>query len=204
MLKTRPPRRGGRAQQGIVLLLSLVVLVAMTLAGLALLRSVFTSNRIAGNLAFQQAATQSADVGIETAIAWLENNSTGTRLHDHITRSGGEPVGYFANRQDPGVNQSWQEFWDAVLVPTNRVNTLPADAAGNTVAYVIQRLCNATGDPTGNAGCDVSPAVTPGEGNSRGAGSIGLQMPTQTYYRITARVTGPRNATSFVQVVVSL
>ncbi|HEX2011423.1 MAG TPA: PilX N-terminal domain-containing pilus assembly protein, partial [Roseateles sp.] len=62
-------------QRGVVLLLSLIVLAAMSLAAIGLMRSVLISNRVAGNLAFQQSATQSADVGLETAIAWLEQKA---------------------------------------------------------------------------------------------------------------------------------
>ena len=75
--QTRPARgsalRAGQA--GVVLMMALIVLVAMTLAGIALVRSVDTSNIIAGNLAFKQAATNSGDTGIEAAAAWLNANS---------------------------------------------------------------------------------------------------------------------------------
>jgi Tfp pilus assembly protein PilX len=207
MLTSTPPRcRGQHRDRGVVLFVALIVLIAMTLAGLALLRSVFTSNRVAGNLAFQQAATQSADVGIEAAIAWLEdtNANSPTKLHNHVTVGGGETVGYFALRQDPVPGQSWEQFWDNVLVPTNRVTTLPADAAGNTVSFVIQRLCNEVGDPTTGKGCDTSPVMLGSESSSRGAGVVALQTPGQYYYRITARVAGPRNTVSFVQAIVSM
>jgi Tfp pilus assembly protein PilX len=187
-----------------VLLVALIVLVAMTLAGIALMRSVFTGNRVAGNLAFQQAATQSADVGIETAIAWLENNSAGNRLFSNINIGAGETVGYYASRQEPGPTQSWDDWWAAVPVPDNRVNSLAADAAGNTVAYVIQRLCNNVGDPNAGIGCSTSPTSSGSEGSSRGSGVVALQVSGQRYYRITVRVSGPRNTVSFVQAVISL
>ena len=57
-----------RRQRGVVLFISLIVLVAMTLAGVALVRSVDTTNLIAGNLAFKQGATLSGDAAIETEI----------------------------------------------------------------------------------------------------------------------------------------
>ena len=86
MLITRHPRPGSLARQrGISLMMSMIVLVALTLAGIALMRSVDTTTIIAGNLAFQQAATNSGDTGIETAIAasvifdmpvWAATNST--------------------------------------------------------------------------------------------------------------------------------
>jgi len=200
----RAPRRA-RQQRGIVLMLAIVVLVAMSLAAVALMRSVLTGNKVAGNLAFQQAATRSADIGIETAVAWLEQNNAGTRLFNNINIGGGEAVGYFASRQDPGPTQNWDAYWTSVLMQTARVNTLPVDAAGNTVSYVIQRLCNGVGDPNTGAGCEASPATIQGVGNGQGTGGGNVSgLPTQLYYRITARVTGPRNTVGFVQAVVAL
>jgi type IV pilus assembly protein PilX len=197
-------RTGAAAQRGVALITALIVLLAMTLAGLAVVRSTLTSTRVAGNLAFQQAATQSADVGIEAAIAWLQTNNTGARLHNHIDIDATEPVGYFARREDPAANQSWQAFWDNVIATTARVNTLPPDGAGNRVSWVVHRLCNATGDPVGGAGCEATPELGGGEAGSRGSGVVRLQTAAQRYYRITARVDGPRNTVSFVQVVVAL
>jgi len=186
-------------------MLAIVVLVAMSLAAVALMRSVLTGNKVAGNLAFQQSATRSADVGIETAIAWLEQNNAGTRLFDDIDIGGGEPVGYFASRQDPGATQNWEAYWTTTLATSGAVNTLPADAAGNTVSYVIQRICNTTGDPNTGAGCEAPPSTIQGQGNSMGTGALNVAgVPTQIYYRITARVTGPRNTVGFVQAVVAL
>ena len=201
--RRRPVRAPSRAR-GVALITALIVLLAMTLAALGIVRSTFTSTRIAGNLAFQQAATQSADVGIEAAIAWLETNRAGTRLHNHIDIGGGEPVGYFARREDPAAGVSWQTYWDTVITTTARVNTLPADDAGNQVSWVVHRLCNAIGDPVSGVGCEATPELTGGESGSKGSGVVGLLTASQRYYRITARVDGPRNTVSFVQVVVAM
>jgi len=202
---TRPARcSAARREQGIALITALIVLVAMTLAGLALVRSTVTSTRIAGNLAFQQAATRSADVGVEAAIAWLEDNSAGTRLHNHIDIGGAETTGYFARREDPAAGQSWRAYWDDVVTGTVRINTLAVDAAGNRVSYVIHRLCNAVGDPTAGVGCEASPDLAGGESSSKGSGVVALLTEAQRYYRITARVDGPRNTVSFVQVIVAM
>jgi len=192
-------------QRGIVLMLAIVVLVIMSLAAVGLMRSMLSSNKVAGNLAFQQSAIQSADLGIETAVAWLEQNNIATNLHNSITIAAGRPVGYLALRQDPAVGQSWETFWTTVLVPSNTVNTLAADAAGNTVSFVIQRLCNGQGAPTSGIGCEAAPATDPGEGGSKRANSgTPIGIPNQRYYRITARVAGPRNTIGFVQAVVAL
>jgi type IV pilus assembly protein PilX len=200
----QPPLRGAMRnadrERGTVLLIALILLVVLTLAGIALVRSVSTSNVIAGNLAFQQAATHSADSGIETAVAFLEANSGGTTLH------ASDLVGatrYVALRQDPAPGVSWDNYWTSTLAGSGAVNTLPTDAAGNTVSYVIHRLCNGTGAPT-YPGCSASPVDTGAGGNSMGAGVVQLNSPRQIYYRITARVTGPRNTLSYVQVVIAI
>jgi len=54
-------------EKGLALLVAMIALVAMSLAGIALVRSIDTNTMIAGNLAFRQGATLSADAGTETA-----------------------------------------------------------------------------------------------------------------------------------------
>lgn len=193
--------RSPAGQHGTVMLIALILLVAMSLAGIALVRSVSTSNMIAGNLAFQQAATNSADTGIESAVAFLEASGAGTLLQNSITAGAG--TRYIAVRQDPASGQSWDTFWSASLAGSGAVNTLPADSAGNVVSFVIHRLCNAVGLPT-YPGCSSSPTDATSSGNSYGAGVVALNSPRQVYYRVTARVTGPRNTLSYVQVIVAI
>lgn len=186
-------------QKGVVLVIALIVLVAMTMAGIALVRSVDTTNIIAGNLAFQQSATLSGDIGTETAIRWLETNNSGTALHNSITNNG-----YAALRQDPSAGQSWDAFWNAVL--SAQAVTLPEDTSGNTVSYAIQRLCNTTGDPVSpSTGCAVAIATSISKtGSSQDSGTVGLLYSSQRYYRITSRIVGPRNTVSYIQSIVAL
>ena len=98
--------RGNTSQRGIVLIVALIVLVAMTLTGVALMRSTTSGNRVAGNLAFRQSATLSADTGIEAAITWLEANSAGNTLFQNsVTASDA----YVASRFiDPTGTQTWE------------------------------------------------------------------------------------------------
>jgi type IV pilus assembly protein PilX len=198
MRRTRSGRHS--KQGGVVLMMALIVLVAMTLAGIALVRSVDTSVVIAGNLAFKQAATNSGDIGIETGVGWLEANNSGSNLHAHIPAQG-----YAATRQDPQTGQTWDAFWNTVLVPAGQVITLAPDAAGNTVAYTIQRLCNQALAPTATgAGCEVSPSAGGAASSSKTAGTVQLLYNSQIYYRITSRIAGPRNSVSYVQAIVAL
>jgi type IV pilus assembly protein PilX len=205
--------RRAKMQNGVVLLVALVVLVAMTLAGIALVRSVYTSSLIAANMAFRQAATNYADVGIESAVSWLESQASGSTLYQNVATEGYTAV---QSDPDPDTHQSWDSFW-AGLVAANQIKqikdasgSLVTDDAGNSISYAIHRLCNGTGAPGSTNGattvsCAQSPASSiASAGNSTGAGVIPLTYNGQVYYRITVQVSGPHNTTSYVQAIVAM
>ena len=58
-------------QRGVVLFIALIVMVAMSLAAIALIRSVDTTNILIGNLAFRQASILPANIAVEQAAAAL-------------------------------------------------------------------------------------------------------------------------------------
>lgn len=208
-----PPRS---RQHGLVLVLALIVLAAMSLAAVGLMRGVLGSNRIAGNLAFQQAAVQAADVGVETAVAWLEQKSQemeqrnpspapltpANKLYNNIASSATESYNYIATRADPAANQTWDAFWQS-LVTANVVNALPADAAGNQVSFVIHRLCANAGEPTVSR-CEAAPVLPTAIANGSRSNDLKVRQTSQVYYRITVRVQSARNATSFIQAIVAI
>lgn len=201
-------------QRGVVLIIVLIVLVAMTLAGVALMRSVNTTTLVAGNLAFRQAATHAGDLGTEAAVSWLTTNSAGTTLHSDIAGNA-----YFAAQAEPDATsgQTWDAYWTTVLdaspvsrpvsagVISGKVWTLATDSAGNTVSYVIHRLCKSIGDPVSiGTNCAVSPSAATAAGGSKTAGSVALKYSSQIYYRITTRIDGPRNTVSYTQTIIAL
>lgn len=212
---TPPPSRSSH-QRGLVLVLALIVLAAMSLAAVGLMRGVLGSNRVAGNLAFQQAALQAADVGAERAVAWLEQKAAeltqaapapapptpANKLWNAIAAGANEPYNYVPTRADPAANQTWEAFWQT-LVAANQVNALPADAAGNQVSFVIHRLCAIAGDPTASR-CESAPQLPAAVQNSSKSSSLKLKQASQVYYRITVRVQSARNATSFIQTMVAI
>jgi Tfp pilus assembly protein PilX len=185
-------------QSGAILIFTLIVLVTMIMASIALMRSSDTTSFIAGNLAFKESATHSCERGIETAIEWLEANNYGDNLYQNVDDDNDEYPEYLAARQDPAIGQTWDDFFQA-----NHVVTLAADAAGNTVSYIIHRLCNTTGAPSSGIDCSVSPAAEMA-GSSKGAGVVSMAYSFQVYYRITARSVGPRNTVSYVQAIVTM
>jgi large-conductance mechanosensitive channel len=62
-----------RRERGVVLFIALLVMVALSLAGIALIRSADTATIVAGNLAFKQAAAAAVDRSIEQAVDRLFN-----------------------------------------------------------------------------------------------------------------------------------
>ena len=70
------------AHRGVILVIALIVLVAMTLGGIAILRSVDSTTLIAGNLAFKQRALHSTDSGIVAARNWLSANQSALNNDD--------------------------------------------------------------------------------------------------------------------------
>jgi len=185
-----------RAQRGAILFIALIVLVAMSLAGLALMRGVDTGALIASNLAFRQSATAAGDLGIEAGRGWLLSNS-GSTLYTDIPGSA-----YYSTFQ---TNVDLVGG-DATKTPFDWSTAASAgtDAAGNQVSYVIQRLCELPGDPT-SVSCIRATGASSSSSGTKGAASYGgyaITAPAGAFYRITVRVTGPRNTVSFVQATV--
>lgn len=197
-----------RRQQGVVLLIALIVLVAMTLAGIGMMRSIDTGTMVAGNIGFRQSAVATGDGGVEQAITWLVANA-GSLNADNVT------MGYYSTRQDSldmtgnkteggtdGID--WGGSDPAQVVKARSLGTI--DASGNQVFYVIHRLCSIPG--TINA-----PAQSCATSSSTATGSTmdaptydnqGLLLANRVYYRITSRIAGPKNTISFVQAVILL
>ena len=144
-----------RRQQGVVLFVALIVLIIMTLAGLALLRQMGAGTSIAGNIAFKENATSVADRGTEFANAWLVANYA-------ITAADSVANGYLSS-------------WGGSVDPTTfdwagQSKTLVDDQAqtGNTTRFIIQRLCETPGlsalDPAQK--CSDAPVLNSGESRS--------------------------------------
>jgi type IV pilus assembly protein PilX len=197
-------RRRAR-QGGVVLIVALIVMVATILAAIALVSSIDVATLIAGNLAFRQSGVQAADSGVEVARNWLMTRSVDS-LNNPISPS------YYAT-WNGGVTTTNGIFDPATFDWSSKSTSLAADATGNTVAYVIHRMCENTGDPA-TANCFTARSSTTGGNSNRvrepgdlpcfdpntGANLCGST--SNPYYRITVRVTGPRSTLTYVQAVI--
>jgi Tfp pilus assembly protein PilX len=205
----RAGRAGAQRERGVVLLIALIVLVAMTLAGIGMMRSIDSGTMVAGNIGFREAAVATADTGVESARAWLIANQA-TLDTDNAA------AGYYSTRQDAldmtgnmttgghdGVNWGGSD-------PTQNVTAFTlgtVDTSGNAVFYLIHRMCSNTGsiNPSSNVGQNcafTSQSATGSTQSSPDYSSYGLTTAVHPYYRITVRVNGAKNTVSYVQAVV--
>jgi type IV pilus assembly protein PilX len=190
-----PPR-----QRGVVLVFALIALVALMLAGVAIVRSVDTGNLISGNMAFRQAALQSSDIGVEAAFIALPTIVSSSK-DANISNQ------YFALRQptdSSGVPTSVN--WANVSCRNNLNAVVTCSDQEYQVKYIIDRMCdqqtnNSTTvtDVQGYCFADISS----GKGGSKGVLSEVFSSADAIYYRATVQVTGPRNTVAYVQVLIS-
>jgi type IV pilus assembly protein PilX len=192
--KTCSGERHGIKQRGVVLFIALIALVVMSLAAVALIRSVDTSTIIAGNLASKQSATSSADSGLETALAWM-----GATLDPATFDATNAAAGYYATQELDPTELDWDAADSKPATGTGVVDG--TDTTGNTVRYVIQRMCRAAGAPAETNCLFGAPAVNTGSQTVVDAPNAGanITMEQSPVYRVTARVVGVKNTISYIQ-----
>jgi type IV pilus assembly protein PilX len=194
-----PPKR----ERGVVLFVALIVMVALSLAAIALIRSVDTTNAIVGNLAFRLASILPANASIEQAASALFSDADiGNVVHIPDKTNDLAAQNYFAHRltgEDArGVPALLQKKSTAggLTMQFDANDTFGGPAATDTkVTYLIERMCLAAG-PATTGNCDLvppkgNPGNTLGDAEAN-AGSV-------PFYRVTVRVDGPKSTASFVQ-----
>jgi len=186
-------------QQGIVLFVALIVIVVMALAGLAMMRQTGSGLSIAGNVTLKQNATSAGDFGTEVGRQWLLNKALLAPLDLNADDAAN---GYYATW---GSNLDGDPTKIATWTPgVNAVEADDIDPTNNRILYVIHRLCQSVGPPDaiGQKCADYQSNEGSSHGGT-GANYPGGQIEAaRPLYRVSARVEGPRNTLSFIQVVV--
>lgn len=203
-----------KRQCGVVLFVALMALVVMSIAAVALIRSVDTNTTIAGNLSFQQGALVSGDRGVESAIAWISNQVTNdvNALNTHSSANG-----YFATYGNLGASIDLADraqlkadsTWNNSAVAAGAGITAGKEAdTNNTINYIVERMCSAELPPVESGPgqkCLLGVSKLGGGGKGvktaeqAGATIAGTESPI---YRVTVRVSGPKNTRSYGQVYV--
>jgi Tfp pilus assembly protein PilX len=197
MFAVHPTRR----ERGVVLFIVLLIMVVLSMAGVALMRSVDTSTSVAGNLALRQGTVPVVNMAVENALSSLaainkDADQTGNNYYATM-QAGASANGIPALLQGPKSTMA-AAYAAAGLSTIDPDTNITAGVAlsGNEVRYVIERVCNANGIPAINT-CDMSPPKMPSATTAMELDKIMLgRVP---FYRLTVRVDGPANTVSFAQ-----
>lgn len=173
-----------RRQRGAALIVSLILLIVITLVGLAAVGTTILQNKMTANQYDRQLAFQSAEAAMRVAAALIPNN----------------PALIARNCQTGGTICQANPFTDATL-PSGSIHTVTANSTGSGSTpsattftaspaaamqpqYVIESLGNWT-----------NPNQSVGFGNTANSRNYGVQGAANSaiYYRITARSCDPSN-----------
>lgn len=188
-----------KRQAGIVMLITLIALVIMLLASIALIRSTDTNLLVSGHLSFKRDVVNQAERTIPVIKQLFSTTSTPvgvlstavSRQQDIVTSN------YFATIQASngfGIPTALLDTSSAVY--TNAATTISGGAGtGVTIRYMIDRMCLTTG-AANTTSCSISKSTTDPTGTKYGTKPTGVDTPI---YRISIRATGPRNTEAYIQ-----
>jgi len=212
-----------RRQRGLALIFALLGLVALSIAAVALVRSVDTGTLVLGNIGFKQDATVQADRATQVAIDWLNNASKAT-LEANQANAGYlasstpelDPLGVrtdVANRVIIDWDFDQTSLASCAAVPGTPASRCvpPIAVTGNTaVRYLITRLCATTGDKSA-AGNHCASPVSSVAGDAADKGGLDYAKPIPLtaesgglLYRIIVRSRGARDTTTFTETIVQI
>lgn len=180
--------RPRHAQRGAALIVALILLIVITLVGLAAIGTTILQNKAASNQYDRQVAFQSAEAAMRVATALAPNS----------------PALIARNCQTGGTVCQANPFTDNTL-PPGSIHTVTAGASATTFTasavaamqpqYVIESLGNWT-----------NPSTNTGFGNTANSRNYGVQGAANSaiYYRITARSCDPTNSNCNNRAIVTL
>ena len=183
-----------RRERGVVLIFCLIVLVILLTGGVAVVRSMNSSLFSAGNLAFKRDLLNQGEQAVSFVLARFQGS--GALATSASTQSDNAALNYKASQ----LATNAQGIPNAMLGNDTAFAAVGtgADLTGATsdvrIRYVVDRLCSAAGVPTSNTCVQAKSAPTGGT-----AGTGGISVTTSSVYRLTIRVTGPRDTQVFMQ-----
>lgn len=206
-------------RRGVSLLFALIALLALSMAAIALVRSVDTGTVVLGNLGFKQEATAAADQVTQQAIVWLKTNSA--LLNTSATKGTGYYAAYVSGL-DPTGRSSESETralvdWDGdncksyskgvcTLYPAEiKVTDSSKGLKGledKKAQFIIIRLCSTEGatDASGNT-CATAKTVETGTSASQESSKRG-----ELSYTDTSRLKDPiyvtTSASAYYRIIV--
>lgn len=172
---------GARRERGAVLIVGLVMLLLLTLIGLASIRGTDLQEAMAGNMRDRNLAFQSAEAGLRVGERFLSEDAFSGAVFD------GSVVGYWPDLNKPDAIRTRPAYWTAddwkansILLPANTLDGLSAQPR-----YAIEKLEVSAAAINQGGGVDIE-SLEKSEGSE--------------YYRITSYgVGGTENSEVVIQ-----
>lgn len=203
-----PARPRLQAQRGVVMVLVLVALVLLLVAVAGMLRSADSTTSVVGNLAFRRDLTNRAELAIAAAKTALNAGGTlygataadnaaanysSVRLAAPASSNIGVPAALVSDAAYTALGYSCMNGSGTVLASAS----CTPGTDGILIRWTIDRQCVATGTFS-TANCAYLEA-TKDAGGTAHSGPKKPKGAARGLYRITVRVTGPRNTEAYIQ-----
>ncbi len=187
-------------QRGVALVYGLIAIAILLIAAAALIRAMDTASGLAGSGGFRRDLVNQTDRGIVVARDQFSNAVAG-KLYTAASRTASNAAWNYsavALPNDPnGIPLALIDDNRFIGVGTNG-NDITDAASGVTIRYVIDRQCTRANAPSITS---CVPYVQLGD--PKGSSRIQRAGTTNAWvYRITVRVTGPKNSMTFVQTTI--
>lgn len=214
----------GRQQRGVVLLIALIALVAMTLAGVGIINQISGATSIVNNLSVRQHTVSTGDAGLDTAVGLVLDELAGTASNSNVDdyyystaftqENPASPCATNDNgciKRDgvPNVLRNAARCTSASYAASaNPLLSVYDESSGNCATLVVERMCNTANVAPSESHCMML-NITPPDSNSytqtHKRGSRGLTN-TANYVaaRVTVRIDGVRGTTSYLQGIIAL
>jgi Tfp pilus assembly protein PilX len=190
-------------QRGVALPIALIMFVVMLVGSVYLMRSSTNATIMAGNLANERAISRSVDFGLSAAYLWLSGQASSTATKPGLDND--QLANGYLSTYNTALSYRDVAYWNG--------STTVAAPSGETVEYVIHRMCMFAGAYNSvlpNNSC-VQSVVTAGisgsgarAGDSLASDASDYDSLPQIHYVITARVRGLKGASVVNQIVVMI
>jgi type IV pilus assembly protein PilX len=198
MRRMGPPQRRSSRQHGMSLLVTLLAMLILSVSAVALIHSFDTSLLLAGNLAFKRDLVNEGERGMAAAIVLFDSGALAddsARTADLLTSNYSSRILEVNARGIPLVLINDTTFSGAHMSAADIADS----TTGVKIRTVIDRQCADAGSFDATS-CVYTPSTSDVGGTNwvKKAGSD--YMPV---YRISVRVSGPRNTQVFLQTTLS-
>jgi type IV pilus assembly protein PilX len=216
-MKHRPFHHPASRQRGVVLLFSLIALVVLLIAAVALMRSFNTSMFMSGNIAFKRDLQNQGERAIDQVLTSYFR--AGGPLDNDAARSADLPTSNYSAVMLPTNLQGIPNdlvLSDYAFAAKWKLPDIAATGQGVTVRYLIDRMSTVAGScaalgpsvcvmagnnaPKGTSSSQIKSASRALPiGGAGGAGAPKAVITGTAVYRLTVRVLGPRDTQAFFQ-----